>query len=336
MTEQRPGADLPNANQAQLQSLLLMTDAVTAEGLVEQVKAAAAKFDRHEAEDALGRLADLGLVRIAAHEEGRPEYVRTTLGREYAAAFLAAESPTSRQLAELEQLRTDFVATVAHELKTPLTAIRTCIGLLIDTDAGVDPALRRRLLDRVSASAEGMQRLIEALLDLARARGRGLPLEPRWINANEVAREAIALVAPLLEDRQQVVRLAVAEPSPNLYGDRPRLVQALGNVLSNAQRFSPVGAMIAVVVRPVDDGVAWDVIDQGPGISEADQRHLFERFFRGRSDVEGGTGLRLPIALATVQAHRGTIGVSSELGAGSTFTITVPINQRWASTGDRA
>ncbi len=333
MREQpRSHGSRPLSEVQQVLALVSMPDAVSADEVSRQAQALAATLDRNSASNALRALAELGLVRVASQIGGQPTYVRTTLGREYAEGFLAATSPLSTRLAELEQLRTDFVATVAHELKTPLTAIRTCVGLLTDSSAQADPAIHRRLLDRVSASAEGMQHLIEALLDLARSRSGDLPLQARWISANEVAREAIALISPLLENRDQEVRLSVPEPAPMLYGDRPRLVQALANILSNAQRFSPERATIGVTVRADEDRasgaawVSWQVKDTGPGISDADQRHLFERFFRGRSDIEGGTGLGLPIALATVQAHEGTIDVSSELGAGSTFTITVPVN----------
>jgi signal transduction histidine kinase len=262
--------------------------------------------------------------------DGEVTYVRTTLGREYAEEVLGRETAVGSRLAELERLRTDFVATIAHELKTPLTAIRTCVGLLTDSDARADAEVQQRLLARVATSTDGMQHLIESLLDLARYRAGSVQLEPRWVDAVEVARDAIGLVSPLLEQRSQQVRLDAPEDALTLYADRRRLVQALGNILSNAQKYSPVGAMIDVTVRRTDDDpayVAWDVRDEGPGISEADQRHLFERFFRGRSDIEGGSGLGLPIALATAQAHEGSISVVSELGHGSTFTLTIPVGE---------
>lgn len=307
----------------QLLALLLMPDPASADQIVSQVQRLASSFDRAAAERVLGRLAELGLVRAAAHDDGQLTYVRTTLGREYSGTVLVPGSTVALRLADLEHLRTDFVATIAHELKTPLTAIRTCVGLLTDTDARADAQIRQRLLDRVAASAEGMQHLIESLLDLARYRGGGLALEPRWIDAIEVARDAVALVAPLMEQRAQQVHFSAPARAPMLYADRRRLVQALGNILSNAQKFSPSNAAIEVTVREHDEHVAWDIRDAGPGISAADQRHLFERFFRGRSD-EGGSGLGLPIALATVQAHGGSITVMSELGKGSLFTIMIP------------
>jgi signal transduction histidine kinase len=314
-------------------ALLFMTDADTADDLTGSVHAAVSTFDRDAAGQALAGLAELGLVTPVRRVAEEPTYARTTLGREYAHVLLTTDSPLAGRLAELEQLRTDFVATVSHELKTPLTAIRTCVGLLMDADVPTSPDTSQRLLDQVSASAASMQRLIEALLDLARSRTGSLPLELRWIDATEVAREALMLVSPLVGVHQQRVRLSAPETKPMLYGDRPRLIQALTNLLSNAQRFSPDGSTIEVTIRTDQGSVMWDVKDLGPGISEADQRYLFERFFRGRSDV-GGSGLGLPIAQATAQAHGGDITVQSEVGNGSTFTLTIPINESWSERGD--
>ena len=126
------------------------------------------------------------------------------------------------------------------------------------------------------------------------------------------------------EGRQ--IELRVAEPAEPLqaYVDRRRLSQALSNVLSNAIKFSPEGATVTVTVDGDIDHISWAIRDEGEGIGEEDHRHLFERFFRGRGDQEGGTGLGLPIALAAVQAHGGTITVASKPGLGSTFTVLVP------------
>lgn len=325
-----PSGSLPTAEidagigQDEAIALLLLGDPASPAEVVDRVRTLAASFDETAARAALGRLGDLGLVRVGASEDDVPTYVRTTLGREYDASAVMERGDVADRLAELEELRTDFVATIAHELKTPLTAIRTCVGLLTDSSAQTSDEIRRRLLDRVSASAEGMQHLIESLLDLARYRSGRLQMERRWIDANEVARDATEFIAPLLQERGQVIHLDLPAEAPSVYADRRRLFQALGNIVSNAQKFSPDGAVIEVTVRQDDGNVIWEVRDHGPGISIDDQRHLFERFFRGRSDIESGSGLGLPIALATVQAHGGTIEVESDLGSGSTFRVTVP------------
>jgi len=319
---------------AEVVALLLVADPGSAVQLTSRLMDLAASFDEAAADRALHRLAELGLVRATGTENDRTTFVRTTLGREYCGVDIDSRSTVTARLAELEQLRTDFVATIAHELKTPLTAIRTCVGLLTDPNAQANDVIRRRLLDRVSASAEGMQQLIENLLDLARYRAGRLQLERRWVDAREIARDAAALLGPQLDVRRQVVHFDLPTSPVLVYVDRRRMMQAVGNILSNAQKFSPAGAAIEVSVRRRGDEVIWEVHDFGPGISAADQRHLFERFFRGRSDIEGGSGLGLPIALATAQAHAGSITVDSELGRGSTFRISVPGREVEASEGD--
>ncbi len=323
MTQRRPPSGALDASIQEVLSLLARGESMSPERIVQEIRQRALRFDQTEAESALRRLSEFGLARRSSSVENVPEYVSTTLGREYAGTALGPEAELSERLSELEQLRTDLVATIAHELKTPLTAIRTCIGLLMDTEAHADEATRKRLLARVATSADGMQQVIQSLLDLARYRSGNYSLEPRWIDAVELTRDAVAQITPLLEAARQQIDLSC--PSElRIYGDRRRLLQAVGNVLANAQRFSPDGSTIGLTVGNKGRAIEWIIRDTGPGISEADQRHLFERFFRGRSDVEAGSGLGLPIALAAVQAHHGAIEVTSTVGEGSTFTITVP------------
>ena len=323
------GADTGSSANRDLQQVLalwLVEGHSSATDLVGRLRSVADSFDHDAAEGALRDLADAGLVRATSRSGGELDYVRTSLGHEYVAHEFASDSPVAARLAELERLRTDFVATIAHELKTPLTAIRTCVGLLVDSEAHADAEVRQRLLTRVASSTDTMQHLIANLLDLARYRSGTVQLELRWVDAAQLAREAAQQLAPLAEQRQPEVRFA--EPAEPLlaYVDRRRLEHALSNVLSNALKFSPSGAVVAVTVRRDGDHAAWDIRDEGKGIGESDQRHLFERFFRGRGDQEGGTGLGLPIALAAVQAHGGSIAVQSEPGRGSTFTVLVPLS----------
>ncbi len=114
-----------------------------------------------------------------------------------------------------------------------------------------------------------------------------------------------------------------------VYGDRRRLEQALVNLVSNAQKYSPDGTAITITTAAHNDQVYWAVGDQGPGISAEDQRHLFERFFvgdSGRSGHRSGVGLGLPTVLAIAQAHGGRIDVESEPGRGSRFLLFVPVD----------
>jgi signal transduction histidine kinase len=173
-----------------------------------------------------------------------------------------------------------------------------------------------------------MQRLIGDILELSRFRAGGVTLQLRQFSANALAESAISAVAPIAAKRQQAIEIRRLVPNEDVvYGDRRRLEQALLNLVSNACKFSPDEGTVVVRVERHGDNTAWVVSDRGPGISEADQARLFERFFVGRGDRSGpheGVGLGLPTALAIAQAHGGTIDVGSTLGVGSTFALVVP------------
>lgn len=275
----------------------------------------------------LDRLTRLGLARVAIGEGAAARYVLTSLGQHYLETSLGGSATVEAQLAELERLRTDLLSTIAHELRTPLTAVRTCVGLLLDPTVRPDPATQEQLLTTIARSSERMQRLVSDILDLTRLRSGRFQLQLRRFKARELARDAVAALAPLLEASGKSLQLALPDAPVWVYGDRRRLEQALLNLLSNAHRFAPVGEPIRLTVEVDGRDVLWSVADRGPGITTEDQSRLFERFFTRASDSAGrsGTGLGLPIALAIAQAHGGTIGVVSAVGSGSTFTLRVPV-----------
>jgi signal transduction histidine kinase len=274
----------------------------------------------------LADLAELGLVRATQQGSHGTRFVATTLGLRYVDAGLHGEA--SIPLAELEGLRTDLLSTIAHELRTPLTAVRTSVGLLLEPTAEPTGEQRRMMLEAIERNGERMQRLVGDILELSRFRSGSVSLQLRRFSAADLAASTIAVVAPLAGKRgQRIDRFLPTSGDHRVYGDHRRLEQALLNLVSNAQRFASEGGSISVSVGEHGLMTAWSVTDDGPGISEADQARLFERFFVGRNDRTGpreGVGLGLPTALAIAQAHGGTIEVRSELGRGSTFTLVVP------------
>jgi two-component system sensor histidine kinase ResE len=283
--------------------------------------------ERSGAAQLLGRLAELGLVRMT-RQDREPYYVLTVLGEQHVKATLAGQPELAGGLSALEQLRTDLLSTDAHEFRTPLTAVRTSIGLLLDESLQPEAHLRQQLLQTISGSAERMQRLVTDVLDLTRARLGGMPLQLRRFDAVSLAREVARPLRPLLDSRKQRLDLDVPNTAVWVYGDHRRLEQALTNLVSNAHKFSHNGSAIRLSVSKHGRDVAWAVIDQGVGIAPEDRPRLFERFFSSPTDAAGqraGTGIGLPIALAIAQAHGGTIDVESAVGQGSTFTLRVPV-----------
>jgi two-component system NtrC family sensor kinase len=277
------------------------------------------------AADLLARATDLGLVRVAGYDEGATRYVATSLGERAAASLVAADPELRMGLAELERLRTELLATVGHELRTPLTAIRTSVGLLLDPALDPTADQRQQLLGTIARSADRMQRLLAELLDLARLRAGRVEMQHDTFDARDLVRDVAAGVEPMAAARDQRIVVHLPPRKLRVVGDRRRLEQALLNLVANAQKFSPSGAAVELGVSASRDRtVRWTVTDHGPGIGAEDRERLFERFFVGASDRQGGTGIGLPTALAIAQAHGGTIEVESEVGRGSTFHLVVP------------
>ena len=307
-------------------ALALIRSPATAGELRNRFKAAGVNVRPAALARYLAELETLGLVRVA-RPSPTMEYVATDLGKR-----LLDDSTSSAMapLAELERLRTDLLSVIAHELRTPITVMRTLTGLLLDRASEPTAEQRRAMLQTMERNAERMQHLIGEILDLARYRSGTIRLQLRQFDAAELAEGGVATIRPLAEQRGQSIALDASQvDGVRVYGDRPRLDRALLNLLANAQKFAPDGGHISVTVkRRGSDKISWTVSDNGPGISAADRKRLFERFFVGRRDTrEGGegVGLGLPRALAIAQAHGGTIEVRSRLGHGSTFSLIVPI-----------
>jgi signal transduction histidine kinase len=308
-------------------TLALLGEGATPGELAARLRDAGLEPAPHVADALLRDLVDLGLARVARTESDGPRFVRSTLGEEVAAASLASGAIRGG-LDALERLRSDLLATVAHELRTPLTAIRTSSGLLLDPASEPTDEQRRQLLLAIERNADRMQRLVADLLDLARFREGRIALQRRRFDAAELAREAAATIAPLFAEAGQALVVHPPRHPRAVFGDRRRLEQALLNLLSNAQKFSPPGTTVDLEIVATDGQVAWVVRDAGVGIDAADRAQLFERFFVGRTDRTGagrGTGLGLPIARAIAQAHGGEIEVESQPGVGSTFRLVVPL-----------
>ena len=202
------------------------------------------------------------------------------------------------------------------------------MSLLLDPASNPTDDQRASLLHAIERNADRMQRLVGDILELSRFRAGRVQLQLRRFRAIALAESAAAAVGPLATSAGQRIAIDVAVPAAHeVFGDRRRLEQALVNLVANAQRFTPADGVIHIRVERRGDRTAWVVDDLGPGIPDADQPRLFERFFVGRNDRSGpqdGVGLGLPTALAIAQAHGGTIEVSSTVGEGSRFTLVVP------------
>jgi two-component system OmpR family sensor kinase len=218
-----------------------------------------------------------------------------------------------------------FVADASHELRTPLTAIRGFSELYRQgAVAGEEPT--RELIGRIEGESKRMGSLVEDLLLLARI-DQAREMESKPVNLESVVESAVASARAAGPDHP--VSFTPSSEEFFALGDEPRIHQVVANLLANARAHTPAGTEIKVSLHREVDGITIAVKDSGPGLSEEDQKKIFERFYRAdtsRVRIDGeGSGLGLSIVDAVMKAHGGSVSVASELGKGATFTLFFPI-----------
>jgi signal transduction histidine kinase/DNA-binding response OmpR family regulator len=242
---------------------------------------------------------------------------------------------------EIDRMKTDFISTVSHELRTPLTSVLGFAKIIRKRlDERVFPAVaepddrtRRAMgqvtdnLDIIVTEGERLADLVNDVLDIAKMEAGRIDWRDDEIVVNDVVEQAVTATSSLFQAKALPVVLELADDLPATRGDHHRLVQVLINLLSNACKFTDRGA---VTVRTAlgERELRVSVADTGPGVAEADHPKLFERFKQVGDTLTGkpqGTGLGLPICKEIVEHHGGWITVESALGAGATFTFTLPL-----------
>lgn len=231
---------------------------------------------------------------------------------------------------ELDALKSEFVATVSHDLRSPLTLLRG-YATMLDLTADLSER-QRQYLRQILQAVDNMSHLVNNLLDLGRIEA-GVGLRLRQVSPEEIVRRVVAANEPRAQAKHIQLQVEVAANTPPLIeADEDLLERALGNLVDNAIKYTPAEGEVTVRVRPLDseDGVLFAVEDTGVGIAPVDQPRLFERFFRvKRRDVQRqqGSGLGLAIVKSIVDRHHGRVWVESQLGKGSTFFIALPLRQ---------
>ena len=248
------------------------------------------------------------------------------IGHEIGRAVLHArlyerERELNAELQELDRYKGELIATITHELKTPLTSILGHAELLEDSAA---PAASVRAIGR---NAERLQTLAEDLLLLAKVKDPHRPLIPRAVDLPALVHEVRDLFAVLAERREVALLVGSVAPDLRAWGDRDELERMLVNVVGNAIKYTPGGGSVTLGLHAEDGHAVFTCCDTGLGIAEDDHPTLFEEFNRSSNpdaQAQPGTGLGLAIVKRIVDRHGGSIRVVSRLGAGSTFTIAVP------------
>ena len=247
--------------------------------------------------------------------------IRDPAGETLGAAVVLSDV-TRYQL--LDRLKSDWVATVSHELKTPLTSVRLAVHVLLEELVGPLEVKQVELLLEARENTERLLKLIEHLLALARLEEGREPLDLRPTDPGALLQAVAETAAARAEDRRIALTVTAAPDLPSVAVDAARFGQALSNLVENALTYTEPGGSVALSAAASPGGVTLTVRDTGMGIPAADLPHVFGRFFRvaGRAQPPG-TGLGLAIVHEVVTAHGGTIHCSSELGVGTTFTIRI-------------
>lgn len=237
---------------------------------------------------------------------------------------------THAELRYLDEVKSTFISVAAHELQTPLSSINGFIEMLLDEVYGTINDEQKEALDIVQRSATRLIGIIKNLLDVTRIEAGRIELALRPTDLPKLIDAVVAEFHPQIEFRQQELLFAIQPNLPFALCDHTRTVQIVGNLLSNAIKYTPNRGSIEITSQLADaEGfIQFSITDSGVGISEEDQKMLFERFFRAESanvTGENGTGLGLYITRALVELHGGQIWAESDLWRGSAFHVTFPI-----------
>jgi signal transduction histidine kinase len=233
----------------------------------------------------------------------------------------------------LDQVKSDLVATVSHELKTPLTSIRLDHHLLLEEAAGPLAQKQVELLLDARENSDRLLSMVNNLLDLARIEGGSQYLELKPESPGMLLKTAVEAIQPRADDKDINIVLGIPPDLPLIDADSQRLGHALGNLLDNALNHTGRGGRITLGAQTDGEEVTLSVTDTGTGIPSQYLPHLFDRFFRipGQSKVSG-TGLGLAIVREIVTAHGGTITCESQPGQGTTFNIRLPARRLLEAT----
>lgn len=273
----------------------------------------------YELEKGMGAIAEGDLTHRLGIEPNQNE----EFGR-----LAASYHAMARQLAELERLRAEFVGVASHELKTPINVIIGYLELLDEGIYGDVPGKQKEVLQTITKQAQALTRLVKRLLDISRFEASGGKIDVREVELQRFLTTLESSFSVLASQRDIAFSVNHGQDLPRtVYWDEDRINEVLGNLVSNAFKFTPRGGTVALEVASRENKVTIAVRDTGAGISAEQLPHIFDKFFQADNQAHAatkGTGLGLAIAKEIVEAHGGQISVKSEVGVGTTFVVVLP------------
>ncbi len=225
---------------------------------------------------------------------------------------------------ELDIAKTNFMATLSHQFKTPISAMNISLDLLQNPKLGKLNEEQENLVSTLKTQNERLLGMVNELLDLGQIETGKIRLLKEEISAEELVNHSLSTIKAILENRKLTVEKQFEKGLPELEMDLEKITWVLNNLLTNAARYSPEKGHIYLSVTKQKGFLSFSVRDEGPGIEEDMMTRIFEKYQRNKFDKTKGTGLGLAIAREIIEAHKGKITVESELGKGSTFTFTLP------------
>jgi PAS domain S-box-containing protein len=230
---------------------------------------------------------------------------------------------------EVDRMKSEFISTVAHELRTPMTSIKGYTDLILMGTVGAVSEMQKQFLTVIKNNADRLSVLVADILDLSRIETGRIELNRRYVAVSDLVQDVVSSLANQIAAKEQNLTVAVADDLPEVKLDRDRIIQVLTNLVSNANKYTPEGGSIGISARIDGLMLVLAVRDTGYGIGDADLEKLFEtRFFRANNpnvQFVSGTGLGLVIARSLVEMHGGRIWAESTLDRGSIFTFTIPL-----------
>src|SRR3989338_2053131 len=321
--------DLPGSNGLEILSDLQYKD------LRGPVIMMADKGDEEFATQAMREGAYDYVIRDKGFEKGLPLVVhnalnvfraakeRERLQKEIAAKNVELEA-ANRKLKELDRIKSDFVANVAHEFRTPLTIIKGNIDLVTKGGLGVVSPAQAEMLGGATKVANRLSRLVNDLLDISKIESGKMQLQKEKININKIIEENLSAFDKMIKDKKQIINVELAKDMYEINADLDKVTQVFVNLLSNAIKYSRDGGQITVKTLNLEKEIMVEVADTGEGIAAENLDAVFDKFTRVTAEKKEGTGLGLPIAKDIVVLHKGRMWVKSEMGKGSQFYFTLP------------
>jgi len=251
----------------------------------------------------------------------------TRLEEELRESYVKLENAFA-ELKENDEIKSEFISTASHELRTPITVINSYVEMFEGGMLGELSSIQREKVAIISSQIEHMIRLVEDMLDVSRLESKALKINKYPIRVDDIARKALDDLSRLAGLKEQSVSLTIEGTLAEVEGDGRRIKQVFNNLLTNAIKYTPKKGKIEVIITDEPEDVCISIIDNGIGVAKKDQHRIFEKFYTGSGGSltreSGRMGLGLAIAKGIIEAHEGRIWVASEIGMGSTFIFTLP------------